>query len=249
MARILVIDDENNIRMMLRLALQHAGHAVEAAADGYEGLEKFGDGVDWDLVLLDQRMPGLEGLEVLREIRRRTTTARVIMITAFGTVDLATEAMKDGATEFLRKPFTVEILRGAVRAALEDRPETDIDAPSPIPYDFDLTTINGYRLKSSPGVETARDGSISDRFQISAPTGKSHECRVTLPAYTVEFVKAHADVEDVPGGDRFWQALCGEALANHLWQTAEVPEGDALIVADLPSGLKHWIDAVMTAGK
>src|SRR5882724_1844598 len=118
MARILVVDDESNIRMMLKLALTHVGHTVETAADGYEGLEKFGNGADWDMVLLDQRMPGLEGLEVLREMRQRSPEARVLMITAFGTIDLATEAMAAGATDFLRKPFTVETLRGAVKAAL-----------------------------------------------------------------------------------------------------------------------------------
>ena len=64
MARILIVDDENNIRMMVRLALQHVGHTVETAADGAEGLQKFGNGSNFDLVLLDQRMPGLEGLDV-----------------------------------------------------------------------------------------------------------------------------------------------------------------------------------------
>jgi DNA-binding NtrC family response regulator len=119
MARILIIDDESNIRMMLRLALQHVGHTVETAADGPEGLEKFGEGgAAWDVALLDQRMPGMEGLEVLREMRRRDPDARIIMITAFGTIDLAEEALQAGATDFLRKPFTVDTLRGAVQAAL-----------------------------------------------------------------------------------------------------------------------------------
>ncbi len=252
MARILVIDDENNIRMMLRLALQHGGHTVEAAADGYEGLDKFGNGENWDLVLLDQRMPGLEGLEVLRELRRRSVAVRVIMITAFGTVDLATEAMAAGVTDFMRKPFTVETLRGAVRSALEDHPSAVSnggDALSPIPYDFDLTTINGYRLSSTPGVATTRDGGVSDEFTVTAPSGERRECKVALPAYAVELVKAYADCDDVPGGDRFWQALCGEALANYLWQNAELPDTDELAVTDLTSGLRHWIDAVLTVGK
>jgi len=60
-------------------------------------------------------------------------------------------------------------------------------------------------------------------------------------------VKAHADLEEMPGGESFWQALCGEALANHLWQNAELPEGGVLVVDDLTSGLRHWIDAVLTS--
>src|SRR5476651_132279 len=114
MARILVIDDENNIRLMVRIALHAAGHAVETAADGTDGLAKFGDGSAWDVVLLDQRMPDIEGLDVLREIRRRDPAARVVMITAFGTVDLTTNVMQAGALDFLRKPFTTEVLRAAV---------------------------------------------------------------------------------------------------------------------------------------
>ena len=55
-ATILVVDDENNIRMMMRLALQHVGYSVDTASDGPEGLDKFGDGADYDLVLLDQRI-------------------------------------------------------------------------------------------------------------------------------------------------------------------------------------------------
>src|SRR5688572_8246742 len=125
MARILVVDDEHNVRLMIRLALQHVGHTVALAADGPEGLDKFGDGTAWDLTLLDHRMPGIEGLEVLREMRRRDVNAKVIMITAFGTIDLAIEAMKAGAMDFLRKPFKADTLRGTVQAVLEDTSPTE----------------------------------------------------------------------------------------------------------------------------
>lgn len=253
MARILVIDDENNIRMMLRLALEHVGHTVDTAADGYEALEKFGpDGAHWDLALLDQRMPGLEGLEVLKQMRERQPGARIIMITAFGTIDLATEAMTAGATDFLRKPFTIEILRGAVTAALSGRTDHSDAAEadsSPIPFAFDQTTVNGFRLWSTPGVQEEKDGTIQDSFTVRAAAGEERECRVTLPPYMVELVRAHADRDEMPGGAAFWQALCGEALANHLWQHADFPESGTLLVDDLTSGLRHWIDAVLTAGK
>ena len=250
MARILVVDDETNIRMMLRLALQHAGHAVETAADGFEALEKFGDGAGCDLVLLDQRMPGMEGLEVLRQMRERRPDVRVIMITAFGTIDLAAEAVHAGANDFLRKPFTVDTLRGAIQAALEGVPSDPVlQAPSPIPVSFDLKTVNGYRVQSSPGLTEDREGDLQDVFTVRTPQGEARECAVHLPAYLVELVKAHADREEMPGGECFWQALCGEALANYLWQHAELPPGGALRVEDLTSGLRHWVDAVLTAEK
>ena len=254
MARILVIDDENNIRMMLRLALTHVGHEVGTAGDGYEGLEQFGDGTGWDLVLLDQRMPGLEGLEVLREMRHRTPTVQVVMITAFGTIDLAAEAMATGATNFLRKPFTVDTLRSAVTAALSGLPPEKNTAPgdplAPLPFSFDMATVNGYRLRSTPGVKQEKNGGVSDLFTITTASGAEQECTVRVPCYVAELVRAHADREEMPGGERFWQALCGEALANYLWQNADVPDNGSLTVDDLTSGLRHWIDAVLSvAGK
>src|SRR5262245_15413766 len=116
--RILIIDDEAHIRETMQLALEAVGYRTESAADGPAGLEKFGAGADWDLVLLDQRMPGMEGLEVLGRIRERDPEARVVMVTAYGTIELAVDAMRAGAIDFLRKPFTPETLRGAAAMAL-----------------------------------------------------------------------------------------------------------------------------------
>ncbi len=249
MARILVVDDESNIRMMLRLALQHIGHQVETAADGYEALERFGSGGEgWDLVLLDQRMPGMEGLEVLKVMRTRRPETRVILITAFGTFDLAGEAIRAGASDFLRKPFTIETLRGSVDAALQNLP-LPIDQTNPIPQWYDRAGINGYHIASAPRIARQTTGTIEDIFTVASPDGTSRTVRVFLPTYTVERVKTHADREEMPGGDSFYQALCGEALANYLWQHSEIPGGDTLQVEDLTSGLRHWIDAVLVVEK
>src|SRR4029453_3949462 len=115
---ILIIDDEARIRRMIRLTLETAGYEVGEAGDGTQGLEIFGDGSAWDAVLLDQKMPGLDGLETLRRIKGRAPGARGIMGTAFASIELAVDAMKLGATDFVRKPMTPEVLRGAVTAAL-----------------------------------------------------------------------------------------------------------------------------------
>ncbi len=246
MARILVIDDENNIRMMMRLALTHVGHSVDTAPDGWEGLQKFGDGADHDIVLLDLRMPGMDGLQVLRALKQIRASVKVIMITAFGTFDLASEAFASGASNFLRKPFTTDTLRNTVDAALTSSASAEKEAVSgdPLPLTFDQATVNGYRLMSAPGVEKEKDGGISDLFMVREANGGQKECRVTLPPFVVELVKAYADRDVLPGGDHFWQALCGEALANYLWQNAELPENSHLRVDDLTSGLKHWMDGV-----
>jgi DNA-binding NtrC family response regulator len=117
--RILIIDDEAHIRRMMRLTLETAGYEVGEAGDGLQGLETFGDGTTWDAVLLDQRMPGMDGLETLRRLKERDPEARIIMVTAFASIELAVEAMKLGATDFVRKPMTPEILRNTVAAALD----------------------------------------------------------------------------------------------------------------------------------
>lgn len=244
MARILVVDDENNIRMMMRLALQHVGHTVETASDGPEGLEKFGDGSGWDLVLLDQRMPGMEGLDVLREMRRRDPLAKIVMATAFGTIDLAVEAMKSGATDFLRKPFTADTLRGAVQAVL--RP-TSAAASASEGVTFGTSTINGFRIESRPSAGTKQNGEMRYTYTILNPSGESNECTVTLPAYLIELVKAYADRETLPGGDRFWHALGEEVVANYVWQNADFPPESRILVEDLTTGLRRWIDAVLSA--
>jgi CheY-like chemotaxis protein len=239
MARILVVDDEANIRMMIRLALQKDGHVVEQASDGPEGLDKFGNGGNWDLVLLDQRMPGMEGLEVLRDMRYRAPKARIVMITAYGTIDLAIEAMRAGATDFLRKPFTLEMLRGAVRAASSEVAGTDSEGTV-----VSFTTLNGFRIEShrQPGEP---DGSeLVYRFAVRSPAGDATVCTVSLPAYVVELVKAHAGCEQMPGGDAFWQGFCEEALANHIWQNAH-PPAERLRVDELTTGLRRWTDTVL----
>src|SRR5207253_8039852 len=108
--KLLVVDDEAHIRQMMRLTLESSGYAVDEAASGEDALGRFGGDGTYDAVLLDQKMPGIDGLETLKQIRRRVSDACVIMVTAFGSIELAVDAMKLGATDFLSKPMTPETL-------------------------------------------------------------------------------------------------------------------------------------------
>ena len=245
MARVLIVDDETNIRTMIRITLEQQGHTVLTAADGNEGLDKFGDGTDVDLVLLDQRMPGLEGITVLKQMLYQQPVARIIMITAFGTVDLAVEAMKAGATDFLRKPFTTDTLRGAVATALASRPAGGGQGSGRIT--FGVTTINGYRIESQLNAGVNMGGSMGYAFTVLSPSAEagSKSCTVVLPDFVAELVKAHTDMEELPGGPRFWQALCEEVLANYLYQNAEVPPDGLLNVEDFTAGMRRWVDSVI----
>ncbi len=242
MSRILVVDDESNIRLMLRLALRANGHEVETAADGPEALEKFGQGSAFDLVLLDQRMPAMEGLQVLRTMKERCASANVIMVTAFGTVDLALAARRAGATNFLRKPFTTDVLRGAVAAALNGHP---LFPPEETP-DLTGVSVNGFRLEALDTTpHRSTEGSWVHHFSIGSPDGTSVPCEVRFSPVFVELVRAHADRDDLKPDDRFWLWLGEEALANFLWQNAAPPPDNLLVLDELSSNLRRWMDAVL----
>lgn len=132
-ANILVVDDEKNIRMLLSDCLEMAGYKVDIAIDGEHALEK-AKASGYDLVLLDMKLPGIDGLEVLRQIKMRDSNQTVIMITAHGTVATAVEAMKLGAVDYLQKPFTPEEIRAIVRKVLDRRQIKD----DVVPESFDV---------------------------------------------------------------------------------------------------------------
>jgi two-component system response regulator MtrA len=115
-ARILLVEDDPSIREVTAIGLRNAGFAVDTAADGREGLDRF-EREPFDLVLLDVMMPRMDGLEVCRAIRR-TSTVPVVMLTARAdTLDVVV-GLEAGADDYVRKPFEVAELVARVRAAL-----------------------------------------------------------------------------------------------------------------------------------
>lgn len=116
--KILVIDDDISFRRVLEYNLQDAGYTVATAASGEDGLQIF-DNFSPALVITDMKMKGMEGMEVLKAIKLRSPETPVIVITAFGTVDVAVEAMKAGAYHYITKPFNRDELRLIVAKALQ----------------------------------------------------------------------------------------------------------------------------------
>ncbi len=113
---ILVIEDEEKLRRTIGLHLSSNGYEVRAAASAEEGIRYAGD---MDLILTDLKLPGMNGLALLEKLREQTTHAPVIVMSAFGTVENAVEAMKKGAVDFLPKPFSLDHLSVVVEKALE----------------------------------------------------------------------------------------------------------------------------------
>ena len=116
--KILIVDDESSSRKILAQELSYRGYAVDTADDGAGALSKV-DSTRPDLILLDYMMPNLSGLDVLRELRKKEDDTPVVMITAYGTVDRAVQAMKEGAYDFIARPFEPDHIAMVVQKALE----------------------------------------------------------------------------------------------------------------------------------
>lgn len=111
---ILIADDESDMRMALTHALNRNGYSVEAASNGIEALEKFKRG-KFSLVIADMKLPKMSGMEVLGEVKKISPQIPVIMITANGTIENAVEAMQEGASDYILKPFSAEVLESVVK--------------------------------------------------------------------------------------------------------------------------------------
>ncbi len=119
-ATILVVDDEKNTREALSKILSEDGYDVIAAADGYQALDAVARDLP-DLILADLKMPGMDGLELLSRIRLKDYDTPFVMMTAFGTVETAVEALKKGAEDYLTKPINIDELEIQIRRILSCR--------------------------------------------------------------------------------------------------------------------------------
>ena len=117
-AAVLIVEDEEKLRRVVELQLIGAGFEVLQARTAEEGLRQADQA---DLILTDLRLPGMDGLELLASLRRQNSTTPVVVMTAFGTIETAVEAMKAGAVDFLPKPFSLDHLMTVVNKSLEVR--------------------------------------------------------------------------------------------------------------------------------
>jgi len=119
---VLIVDDEKNIRLTLSSALEALNISSDTAGTGEEALQKLAE-KSYRLILLDFKLPGMNGLEVLRQVADKYPDLQVIIMTAYGSIEIAVEAMKLGAMDFLQKPLDPILVNNVVRRALQGPPE------------------------------------------------------------------------------------------------------------------------------
>jgi len=163
--RILVVDDEENMRRLLSRVLRGEDYDVALAATGEDALAKLGDGA-FDVVLSDVRLPGLDGLELLTRVKELSPSTPVIMMTAYGSVQAAVEAIRAGAEDYILKPFNNDVVLFSVGKALERRAlvEQNRDLAEQLTKRYSLENIIG----ESPQMQR-----VYDLIRRVAPTSST----------------------------------------------------------------------------
>ncbi len=224
--RVLIIDDEENIRQMTRLTLETAGYEVAEAGSGTEALAILESDARWDVVLLDQKMPGMVGTDVLRRIKVMSPQSHVIMMTAFASVELAVEAMKLGATDFVRKPMTPEIVRNAVAAALAKASEPQVatvdETNRRTSGQYGTMTMNGFTILRASDVRVALPQKPNERrFIVRRPDGREQEVLIEIADEVLSAVEGVTN--RLPVRKAFWTEQAERFLSDFIWNDGSVP--------------------------
>ncbi len=163
-ARILIVDDDPNVRFVLERALRKEKYTLDAATDGRQALAKI-EGTPYDLVLLDLQMQPIPGMQVLEAIRRRSPDTAVIILTGHSTVSTAVDALRLGAFDYLFKPVMPDAIRRRVREGLAHREEEQRRTQVLQQVDELREALLALNTQSSQLQEARRSG----RFRISGP--------------------------------------------------------------------------------
>jgi len=174
-------------------------------------------------------MPGLDGLETLRRLKKQDGNARVVMATAYASIELAVDAMKLGATDFVRKPMTPVVLRNAVTAALAKatgkRESTTVSGPP-----IQTITMNGFTIIDDE--ETPVLDELQRRFIVISPEGLKHDVLVQIEMEAVDYVERMTGRRLSPESS-FWTVQARRLLSDFLWNERGVPSTRRLVLRSL----------------
>jgi two-component system response regulator HydG len=206
MSEILVIDDDTASRESIVEVLDREGHRVAAARSGGEGVERI-QAADFDLIVTDLVMPEVDGLAVLAAARAKGEPAEVIILTGYGSVETAVEAMKNGAYQYLNKPINIKELREVVRKALEKQSlaRRNVELRRSIDERFGFDNLIG----GAPAITA-----LVERVRQIAPTSAS--VLITGPSGTGKELVAHAIHNNSPRRNKPFLAFNCGALTESL---------------------------------
>jgi DNA-binding NtrC family response regulator len=168
---ILVVDDDPSMRMALSESLMSCGHAVETAGDGMDALKKFRKG-GFEMVITDIRMPKMNGIDVLKSVKAASPETPVIVITAYGTVNTAVEAMKEGAADFIMKPFSLDDLELVVKNVLDTRQPAEEESAAHPAGDREILTRDAKMQSILELLKSVAKSRSSVLIQGDSGTGK-----------------------------------------------------------------------------
>jgi DNA-binding NtrC family response regulator len=165
-------------------------------------------------------------------MKARDPRAKIVMATAYASIELAVDAMKLGATDFVRKPFTPETLRNAVAAALTKQSvarEDKADVSESIETaEIETITMNGFSIRDvSESISPTQK-----RFIVLNPTGSQHEVVVEITDELLRYVQRIIK-KNLPAESTFWTSQARLLLSNYLWEKGEVPKMKTLILAEI----------------
>ncbi|MBD3366880.1 MAG: response regulator [Candidatus Eisenbacteria bacterium] len=197
--RILIVDDQESVRELLSAVLTEDGHEVDCAHDGETGVRTVGEGFH-DVVLLDIRMPKLDGVEALREIKEQSPGTAVIMMTAYASVETAVTTMKLGAFDYVTKPIDIDEVRAAIQRFTERSDDETPDEPDAEAGDDIVGVSRAWRET----LDTAHRAAESDATILllgESGTGKevlAHEIHRASPRSSKPFVAVNCSA--IPEG-------------------------------------------------
>jgi two-component system response regulator PilR (NtrC family) len=176
--KVLIVDDERSMREMLEIFLKREGYAVHGSSNAADALAAVAGEDSFDLIITDINMPGLSGLDLLREVKSGDPDIPVIMITAYGSPDSAVEAMKLGAADYITKPFRIEEIKNRISAVIERRElaEESVQLHRLLKEQFSFESIVG----RSPGMKRMfeviqRVSSMDSTVVVSGASGTGKE--------------------------------------------------------------------------
>lgn len=189
--RILIADDEAHMRFFIRELLEKEGYEVLEAKDGREAIETF-KADDVDLVVVDYKMPGCDGLEVLSEVRKEDPEALLIMVTAHDSRDLALDAVRRGAYDYFTKPFDLDEMRIVIKRALEKR--TLQDQVTRLAEEVGTEMLNSHMIGRGPAMQAVFEtiDKVADSDVTILITGESGTGK-ELAAKAIHYASSRKD--------------------------------------------------------